>query len=149
MPANFLWAPVGTVMNLLTTEMNSLANGTLSALGPEINNNSTAFQMGQLTLSLASAAFVAPSYAQVFLVPSSDTNGTTYPTFTSAAAAALPNYRVATIYINGSTAAQTEMLPYITIPLGKFKTLILTGGSCPTLAASGNTLNLYPTPSQY
>jgi hypothetical protein len=135
-------------MNLLTTEMNTLANGTLSALGPEINN-STGFQMGQLTLALASAAFVAPSYAQVFLVPSSDTNGTTYPTFTSAAAAALSNYRVGTIYINGSTAAQSESLPYITIPLGKFKTLILTGGSCPTLAASGNTLNLYPTPSQY
>jgi hypothetical protein len=148
MVANFLWGPVGTVMNLLTTEMNSLANGTLSALGPEINN-STGYQMGQLTLALASAAFVAPSYAQVFLVPSSDTNGTTYPTFTSAAAAALSNYRVGTIYINGSTAAQNEFLPYITIPLGKFKTLILTGGSCPTLAASGNTLNLYPTPSQY
>ena len=148
MPTNFLWGPVGTVMNLLTTEMNSLANGTLSAIGPEINN-STGFQMGQLTLALASAAFVAPSYAQVFLVPSSDTNGTTYPTFTSAAAAALSNYRVGTIYINGSTAAQNEFLPYVTIPLGKFKTLILTGGSCPTLAASGNTLNLYPTPSQY
>jgi hypothetical protein len=148
MPTNFLWGPVGTVMNLLTTEMNSLANGTLSALGPEINNT-TGYQMGQLTLALASAAFVAPSYAQVFLVPSSDTNGTTYPTFTSAAAAALSNYRVGTIYINGSTAAQNEFLPYITIPLGKFKTLILTGGSCPTLGASGNTLNLYPTPSQY
>ena len=148
MPTNFLWGPVGTVMNLLTTEMNSLANGTLSALGPEINNTS-GYQMGQLTLALASAAFVAPSYAQVFLVPSSDTNGTTYPTFTSAAAAGLPNYRVGTIYINGSTAAQNEFLPYITIPLGKFKTLILTGGSCPTLGASGNTLNLYPTPSQY
>ena len=148
MPTNFLWGPVGTVMNLLTTEMNSLANGTLSAIEPEINN-STGFQMGQLTLALASAAFVAPSYAQVFLVPSSDTNGTTYPTFTSAAAAALSNYRVGTIYINGSTAVQNEFLPYVTIPLGKFKTLILTGGSCPTLAASGNTLNLYPTPSQY
>src|SRR6516225_6550438 len=148
MATNFLWGSVGTVMNLLTTEMNSLANGTLSALGPEINNT-TGYQMGQLTLALASAAFVAPSYAQVFLVPSSDTIGTTYPTFTSAAAAALSNYRVGTIYINGSTAAQSESLPYITIPLGKFKTLILTGGSCPTLAASGNTLNLYPTPSQY
>jgi hypothetical protein len=148
MATNFLWGPVGTVMNLLTTEMNSLANGTLSALGPEINN-STGYQMGQLTLALASAAFVAPSYAQVFLVPSSDTNGTTYPTFTSATAAALSNYRVGTIYINGSTAAQNEFLPYVTIPLGKFKALILTGGSCPALAASGNTLNLYPTPSQY
>ena len=148
MATNFLWGSVGSVMNLLTTEMNALANGTLSALGPEINNTS-GYQMGQLTLVLASAAFVAPSYAQVFLVPSSDTAGGAYPTFTSAAAAGLSNYRAGVIYINGSTAAQTETLPYITIPLGKFKTLLLTGGSCPTLGATGNTLNLYPTPSQY
>lgn len=105
--------------------------------------------MGQLFLALASAAFVAPSYASVFLVPSSDTAGSVYPTFTSAAAAALSNYLVATMFINGSTAAQNETFPYIPIPLGKFKALILTGGSCPTLAGSGSTLDLYPTPSQY
>ena len=45
MATNFLWGSVGTVMNLLTTEMNSLVNGTLSAIGPEINN-STGYQMG-------------------------------------------------------------------------------------------------------
>lgn len=148
MVANFLWGSVGTVMHLLTTELNALANGTLSAAGPEINNSS-GYQMGQLTLTLASAAFVAPSYAQVYLVPSSDTAGAAYPTFTSAAAAALQNYLVGTIYINGSTAAQTETLPYVTMPLGKFKGLLLTGGSCPTLGATLNTLDLYPTPSQY
>lgn len=148
MATNFLWGAVGSVMNLLTTELNSLGNGTLSALGPEINN-STGFQVGQLTITMASAAFVAPSYIAIYLVPSSDTAGAAYPTFTSAAAAALSNYLVGTVYINGSTAAQTETLNNIPIPLGKFKTLALTGGSCPTLAASANTVNLYPTPSQY
>lgn len=148
MTALFTWGAVAAKMALLTTELNALANGTLSAAGPEINNSS-GYQMGQLTLTLASAAFVAPSYAQVYLVPSSDTAGAAYPTFTSAAAAALQNYLVGTIYINGSTAAQTETLPYVTIPLGKFKALLLTGGSCPTLGATLNTLDLYPTPSQY
>ncbi len=148
MATNFLYGAAGTVMNLLTTELNSLANGTLSAIGPEINNSS-GYQMGQLTVTLASAAFVAPSYINIYLVPSSDTAGTAYPTFTSAAAAALSNYLVAVVYINGSTAAQKEMYPYVPIPLGKFKTLALTGGSTPTLAASGNTVDLYPTPSQY
>lgn len=148
MATNFLWGAVGSVMNLLTTELNSLANGTLSAIGPEINN-STGYQMGQLTITLASAAFVAPSYISIYLVPSSDTNGAAYPVFTSAAAAALSNYLAATVYINGSTAAQKEMFPYVPIPLGKFKALALTGGSCPTLAGSGNTVDLYPTPSQY
>jgi hypothetical protein len=135
-------------MNLLTTELNSLANGTLAAIGPEINN-STGYQVGQLTITMASAAFVAPSYIAVYLVPSSDTAGTAYPTFTSAAAAGLSNYLVGVVAINGSTAAQKEMLPNISIPLGKFKALALTSGSCPTLGASGNTVDLYPTPSQY
>lgn len=148
MATNFLWGPVQSVMNLLTTQLDALANGTLSALGPEINN-SGGFQMGQLTVTLASAAFVAPSFINIYFVPSSDTAGGAYPTFTSAAAAALANYLVATVAINGSTAAQKEMYPYVPIPLGKFKPLALTGGSCPTLGATGNTVDLYPTPSQY
>ena len=148
MPTNFLWGSVGSVMNLLTTEMNSLAINTLTALGPEINNSS-GFQEGQLALRLASAAFTAGNLARVYFVPSLNTAGDTYPTFTSVAAAGLANYFVAAIQINGSTAAQNEAFPYVRIPLGKFKTLLYTGGGCPTLASSGNTLDLYPTPSQY
>lgn len=149
MATNFLYGAVGSVVHLLTTELNSLANGTLSAIGPEVGaaNN---VQMGQLYVHLASAAFVAPSYINIYLVPSSTTaSGATYPTFTSAAAAALSNYLVATVYINGSTAAQDEIFPYVPIPLGFYKCLALTGGSTPTLASSGNTVDLYPTPTQY
>lgn len=148
MATNFLWGTVGTVKNLLTTEMNSLATATLTAAGPEINNTS-AYQQGLLYLHLGSAAFVAGCFASVYFVPSNDTAGTIYPTVTSAAAWAGANYFVGSIQINGSTAAQNETLFVPYIPLGKFKTYLLTGGSCPTLAASGNTLDLYPTPTQY
>lgn len=149
MATNFLWGATAAVMHLLTTQLDALTNGTLCAIGPEIDNTTGAFQMGQLTITLASAAFVAPSYISIYLVPSSDTAGGAYPTFTSAAAAALANYLVGTVYINGSTAAQKEMLPYIPIPPGKFKAFALTGGSCPTLGATGNTVDLFPTPSQF
>lgn len=148
MATNFLWGSVGTVQHLLTTEMNSLAAGTLTAAGPEINNSS-GYQQGLLYLHLASAAFVAGNFVSVYFVPSNDTAGTTYPTVTSAAAWAGQNYYVGSIAINGSTAAQNETLFVPYIPLGKFKTYLLTGGTPPTLAASGNTLDLYPTPSQY
>jgi hypothetical protein len=148
MATNFLYGAVGTVVNLLTTELNSLANGTLTALGPEINNSS-GYQMGQLHIHLASAAFVDPSYVNIYFVPSSDTAGTAYPAFHNASAANLANYLAATVYINGATAAQDETFPYVAIPLGKFKVLALTGGSCPTLAASGNTVDIFPTPTQY
>lgn len=148
MATNFLWGPVGTVMHLLTTEMNALAVSTLTAYGPEINN-SGGFQFGQLYLHLASAAFVAGSAAAVYLVPSNDTAGGTYPTLTSAAAAGLGNYLAGIVQINGSTAVQDEILRNVNIPLGKFKTVLQTLTGTPTLGATLNTLDLYPTPSQY
>lgn len=148
MATNFLWGPVGAVQHLLTTEMNSLAVSTLTAAGPEINNSS-GYQQGLLYLHLASAAFVAGNIVNVYFVASSDTAGTTYPTVTSLAAWGGSNYYVGTISINGSTAAQNETLFVPYIPLGKFKTYLATAGSCPTLGASGNTLDLYPTPTQY
>lgn len=148
MATNFLWGAVGSKIALLTTELNSLGAGALTAAGPEINN-STGYQQGLLYLHLASAAFVAGNYANVYFVPSNDTAGTIYPTVTSAAAWAGANYFAAPIQINGSTAAQNETVWVPYIPLGKFKAYLLTGGTPPTLGASGNTLDLYPTPSQF
>lgn len=148
MATNFLWGAVGSKIALLTTEMNALAAGTLTAAGPEINN-SGGFQQGLLYLHLASAAFVAGNFASVYFVPSNDTAGGTYPTVTSAAAWGGTNYYVGSIAINGSTAAQNETLFVPYIPLGKFKVYLLTGGTPPTLGATLNTLDLYPTPSQY
>lgn len=148
MATNFLWGSVGSVMNLLTTELNSLATATATAAGPEINNT-TGYQYGQIYFHAGSAAFVTGCFINIYLVRSADTAGANYPTFTSAAAGAWSNYLAATIYINGSTAAQNENFADVRIPLGKFKAYAITGGSCPTLASSGNTVDLYPTPSQY
>lgn len=148
MTALFTWGAVGAKMALLTTELNALAVATATAAGPEINNSS-GYQLGQLTVHMASAAFVTGCFISIYLVPSNDTAGTTYPTFTSAAAGAWSNYLAGTIYINGSTAVQNEMLTDVRIPLGKFKAYAITGGSCPTLAGTLNTVDLYPTPNQY
>lgn len=141
------WGATQSIINLLTgTQMNSLLISTLSALGPEINNT-LGPQIGQLTLNLGSAAFVAGSYVGVYFLPSNDTAGTTYPTLGTFAQEALINYLADYIYIKGTTAAQLEIKNNVQIPSGKFKTFIATGGSCPTLAASGNTLDLYLTPT--
>lgn len=145
MSSTFEWGSAGTVIHCLTTELNALANGTVTALGPEINNSSN-YQMGQLYVHLASAAFVDPSIITIFFVPSSDTAGGAYPTVVNSING-FGNYLAATIYVHGSTAAQDEMFPYVTIPLGKFKVCAVTGLSCPTLAATGNTVDLYPTPT--
>lgn len=148
MATNFLWGTTGAVAHLLTTEMNSLAISTLTALGPEINNTNGP-QLGQLTLTLASAAFVAGNYASVYFMPSNDTAGGSYPTLGTFSTEALSNYLAGVMYIKGTTAAQLSLLTNVIIPSGKFKAFLATGGSCPTLASSGNTLDLYPTPTQY
>jgi hypothetical protein len=146
MTQTFQWGSVGTVIHIIaSTELNSLANGTISALSAEINNSGGSIQ-GLLTLNLGSAAFVAPSYINFYLMPSSDLAGGSYGTLGTAAQTALSNYLWATIYIKGTTAAQLEMYFPVVIPPGKSKVFAITGGSCPTLASSGNTLDFYPTP---
>ncbi len=148
MATNFLWGTTGSVMHLLTTELNSLAASTLTAYGPEINNT-TGPQLGQFYLQLGSAAWVAGNFLAVYIMPSSDTAGGAYPTLGTFAQEALANYLAGVIYIKGTTAAQTAVLPNIIIPSGKFKTFAAFGGTTPTSASSGNSLDLYPTPTQY
>jgi hypothetical protein len=155
MPTNFLWGGVGSVINLLTTELNALADGSGTVYGPE-KGVANDYQLGMLYLHIASnsLAFTLTSRVDVFLVPSTTTgSGATYPTYTSGASYKLAesNYLVGSIAINPATQvanAVDEVLPDVRIPLGFFKA-ILVNHTGVTLPASGNTLDLYPTPTQY
>ena len=150
MATNFLWGAVGSVINLLTTELNSLADGSGSAAGPEINN-ATGYQVGRLHLHIGSSSlvFTAASAVEVHFL-SSDA-GSTYPSYTSGSSFKLSNnYLVAVMGINPSTpsaATLDEWIENVFIPLGKFKAVLVcrAGVTLPT----GTTLDLYPTPSQY
>jgi hypothetical protein len=155
MPTNFLYGPVGTVVNLLTTELNTLADAAGSAYGPEVGAANDAM-IGQLSLHIASnsLAFTVNSYVLVFFVPSITTaSGATYPTYTSGASYKLAenNYRVARIDLNPATQAANvvdEVAFNIIRPLGFHKTILVnhTGVALP---ASGNTLSWFSTPPQY
>lgn len=153
MATNFLYGPVGSVIHLLTTELNTLGATGGSAYGPEVGGANNA-QMGTLYLHLASnsSAFTAGMSVAVYLVPSSTlASGATYPTYTSGAT---PKYSgngyVGSILINPATQSANvvdEVLPNIIIPAGFFKCILINNSLA--LPASGNTLDLYPTPSQY
>ncbi len=150
---NFLWGNVGTVIHLLTTELNTLGAVGGTVYGPEVGGANSA-QRGQLYLHIASSslAFVANSYVGVYLVPSTTTaSGATYPTYTSGAAPVYSgNGFVGNININPKTQAANvvdEILPGIIIPAGFFKCILINNSLA--LPASGNTLDLYPTPTQY
>lgn len=157
MTANFLWGSVGSVINLMTTDLNSGTKATVilgSVTGSSgLVQNSGNYQMCRLVLKLASAAFVIGDYVQVFFVPTLDTTSSTtnFPTVGTAAqwwGGASSNYLAGTIYINGTTAAQNEVLDYVTLPVGYFKTAVYLGTGV-NLGASGNTLDAYPEPTQY
>lgn len=151
---NFVWGPVGTVIHLLTTQLDALASLAGSAYGPELGG-ATKEQVGTLYLHLASnsLAFTSASSVAVYLVQSSTlASGATYPTYTSGTT---PKYSgngfVGSIQLNPATQSANvvdEILPGITIPAGFYK-CILINNSGVALPASGNTLDLYPTPTQY
>lgn len=155
MATSFLWGAVGSAYNLLTTEMNSLASGSITALGPEIDNTTNAWQQGKLHLHFASSslALTSSSLANVYFLSSNA--GSSYPNFTSGASPVLSrtNYLVGSIQLFPATlssAVLDEWLEGVFIPPGKFKTVLeYIGGGAGTLPASGNTLDIFPTPSQY
>src|SRR6266852_1152231 len=148
MATNFLWGPVGTVIHLLTTELNTLASGAGAAYGPEVGG-ATSAQRGMLYLHLASlsVALTANSYVSVYLVPSSTTaSGATYSSYTSGTTPLYSgNGFVGNINLFPKAAAAAvvdEVFPGVIIPLGFFK-CVLINNSGQALAASGNTLDLY------
>lgn len=152
---NFLYGARQSVVNLLTTELNSLPSGSGSVAGPEIDNTAGSFQLGLLHLHLASnsLAFVTGSYCNIFFLPSNA--GSNYPTYASGASYKLAesNYLVGTIALNPATQSANvvdEWLPGVWIPDGKYKSvLVYVGGGAGTWPASGNTLDVFYTPSQY
>lgn len=151
---NFLWGNVGSTLNLLTTELNALANNAGTSYGPEVGGNNEP-QRANLVLHLASSssAFTSGSYVSVYLVPSVTTlSGGTYPTYTSGTTPVYSlNGFVGNININPKTQSANvvdEVLPGVIIPLGFFKTILISSAGV-TLPASGNTLNAVLTPTQY
>lgn len=146
------WGTVGTVMNLLTTEMNNLANNSGTAYGPEVGASSGTPQTGVFHFHIASSslAFTTASNVIIMLVPSITLAGTNYPTYTSGASPifANQNYLPNILYINPTTQSSNvvdETMFPVLIPPGKFKTILINQSGF-QLPASGNTLDLYPVP---
>lgn len=155
MPTNFLYGTRASAYNLLTTQLNTMASGSICAIGPEIDNTTNAYQVGLVHLHIASnsLALVAGSFVNIYFMPS--LAGSSYPNFTSGASPILArgNYLVATIPLfpgTVSAAVVDEYAPGVTIPDGKFKcALEYIGGGAGSWPASGNTLDILPTPTQF
>ena len=129
----------GSTGGQLTTEMNSIANGSYSSAPGAYDNTGNNDEWGIVELNLASLNPTAGAYVQVFLAQSVD--GSNYE---DAPASTNPGYQmvVASIPITTGTATKRGTSPPFRLPPGKFKMYLLnrTGVS---FAASANTLKLY------
>ena len=140
MPNAIKWEAAPTSRStILTTELNSLANGSYSAVGTVIDNSANLDQWGGLEISLASLTPTAGAYLQLFLTQAID--GTNYEDPPSATN---PGYHMSVAIVSLATGAATKriVIPFFRLPPTKFKPVLLNGAGV-AFAASGNTVTLY------
>ncbi len=127
--------------NVLTTELNSLADGAFSAVGSVIDNDTNLDQFASFLINLASLNPTAGAYLQIFLVQSND-GGSTYEDPPSSTNPGL--HMTATPPLNVATGSGTKRIvsPAIRIPPGKFKAVLFQKCNV-ALAASANTVAMY------
>lgn len=134
------WNAPSAVVTLLSTELNALADGTLSAASGAVNNDSNLDMLGDLELVLASLSPGANPYIDIFIAESVD--GTNYPTPSAADARLQLAMKLCTFFL-GVTAATAQRITVreIKLPPAKFK-VYLDPHAGVALGATGNTLKL-------
>lgn len=123
-----------------TATLNSIASGNAILSDIAVTNGTALDIFADLSIALASAAFVAPNFMGIYLFPLNK-DATTYGDGrfgTSAAGPPSSNYAVGSIGILATTAAQTGSLIRIVLPPGSFKFVLYNQGGV-ALASSGNT----------
>src|SRR5215469_7911231 len=121
-----------------TATLNSIASGNAILSDLSLANGSTLDIFADLSIQLASAAFVAPNFIGVYLYPLNQ-DGSTYGDGRFSASAAGPpfsTYYVGQIGLVVATQAQNGTLRGIVIPPGTFKFVLYNQGGV-ALAASG------------
>lgn len=130
-----------TWTTLMSTELNSIANGNAILGGSSVTNQTALDLFADFSLVLASAAFVAPNFIGLFLYPLND-DGSSYGDgrFGSSAAGPPPaNYAIGSIGLVAATQAQTGTLVRVVMPPGTWKPVLWNQGGV-ALASSANTL---------
>jgi len=134
-----VWTSRGTV---LTTELNSLANGAYSAVGTEIDNSVNLDQYGKAEIYLGSLSPAAGAYVQLHM--NTAPGGTNYEDVPAAANPA--NHTVVAVIPLNTTATSVKrvMTPMFVMQPAKTK-FVLYNAAGVALAATTNTVTLYTT----
>lgn len=125
---------------VLTTELNALANGSRTAAGTEISNQTNLDEFGKFELSVDFvSAPSAGAYVNVYMVTAPDATN-----YDDGSATVDPGQHtlIATIPVRADTAAQRLMSPLFMLIPAKTK-FILENKTGQAFPASGSTLKLY------
>ena len=132
-----------TLASKLTTELNSLADGSVTALGTEVDNTTDLDDVMDGELNLASYTMNSTAaYCTLYLIPSLD--GTNYPDWNSGAKGNYHDqYAVATLRVYPSGAAGTKRAEVTAVPIPPCKFKLAIGNfTTVNLAGSGNTFGI-------
>jgi hypothetical protein len=132
----------GTLVTVLSTELNALANNTLSAASAAINNASNLDILANLELVLAALSPTTGAYIDIYIAEAVD--GSNYPTPSGADARLQLTMKLCTFFL-GVTASTAQRITIrgVELPPTTFK-LYLDNQAGVTLGATGNTLKLLP-----
>lgn len=123
-----------------TATLNSIASGNAILSGISITNQTSLDIFADISIHLASAAFVAPNFIGVYLYPLTH-GGTAYGDGRFAASAAGPPgsaYYKGSITLVAATQVQDGILTGLILPPGTFSFLLYNQGGV-AFAAAGNT----------
>ena len=150
MAGNNLWLTYpAAVANVLTTQLNALADGSVTALSSEIDNSTNQhlycdFQVDLISLNIASTT----AFLHIFIVPTVD--GTNYPDWTSGAAATYHSaYLRGVILVQSGNSAHRVNFEEIRIPPGKYKVAIRNGLGVAMATSDSSTVAARPYSVQY
>lgn len=125
----------------LTTELNSLANGSRSVAGTEIDNSSGLNQYSCFEVYLASLTPTAGGYLQLHMITAP--GGTNYSEGSDSIDPG-NDCLIAIIPLRAATGVVRKVTGIIPVPPSKLK-ILLTNNSGAALASSANTVTMYVT----
>ncbi|MCB0038685.1 MAG: hypothetical protein KDI56_09575 [Xanthomonadales bacterium] len=139
MTTELKWTTPESIATALSTELNSLANGSYSAASSAIDNATGLYQFIELELYLASLTPVSGQSVTVYLLASAD--GTNYAS--GGGSVAPPSNALLTVFdLRAATATQRRVSRVLEIPPLSFKLVVGNASiaSGVAFASSGNTL---------
>jgi hypothetical protein len=141
MPNAVLWQTAPTSRgNVLSTELNTLANGSRTNGGTVVDNSVNLDKYGWFELGVTfGSAPSADGYIALYLIPAMD--GTNYADGSSTVAPGADTW-IINISLNATTNAQNKQVGPVALPPSKFK-IIAENRSGQAFPSSGSTLKLY------